>query len=234
MADIILKCSECGRENKASEYASPETLVCASCHRPLRPLEQGKKSFRLRMRRIESQEAKTLTGETAAYVLEEKVRRESAAAAAAVLGDVHKEREKVKRPNAFCGYLTFLIAGGTLIGLQYLMEQRPDLLQTYQWARIGITAIGTILLLTVAFQDSLFQGLLCLFILPYTIYYAAVRLESYWIRGAFIGVIVALCAELYFMPNEAVIVRAQKNITMFIDNTGRLIDKASASPERLH
>ena len=233
MADILLKCLECGRENKVSEYASPETRVCASCHHVLQIPESEKKSARLQMRRIENQQAETLTGGTADYVLEEKVRRESSVAAAAVLDDVHKVREKVKRPHAVWGYLTFLIAGGILIGLQYMMKQRPDLIQTYELARIGVSAIGAILLLMVAFRDSTFQGLLCLFVLPYAIYYAAVRLESYWIRGVFFGVIAALCAELHFMPSQAFVTRAQHNAAVFIENTGQLIDKASERPDML-
>ena len=233
MADIILKCLECGRENKVSEYASPETRVCASCHHALQIPEQDKKSARLRMRRINNQQAETLTGGTADYVLEEKVRRESSVATAAVLSEVHKVREKVKRPHAFWGYLTFLIAGGILIGLQYMMKQRPDLIQMYELARIGVSAIGAILLLFVAFQDSAFQGLLCLFVLPYAIYYAAVRLESYWIRGIFFGVIAALCAELHFMQSQAFVTRAQQNTALFIENASQLINKASERPDTL-
>ena len=233
MADIVLTCPECGRENKVSEYASPETRVCASCRHALQIPEQEKKSARLQMRRIENHQAETLTGGTADYILEEKVRRDSAVAAAEVLGGVHKVREKVKRPHAFWGYLTFLIAAGILIGLQYLMKQRPDLIQTYEFARAGISAIGAILLLIVAFRDSTIQGLLCLFVLPYAIYYAVVRLESYWIRGVFMGVIIALCAELYFMSSQAFVARAQQNTAVFIENVGGLINQASERPDML-
>jgi hypothetical protein len=234
MADIVLKCVACGKENKVSEYASAETLVCSSCHHALDiPEPENNKSGRLQMRRLENQQAETLTGETKSNVAEDKIRRESSAATAAVLSDVHKARTKVKRPHVFWSYLTFLISCGTLVGLQYMLKQRPDLMETYEWARIGFSAIGTILLLVVAFQDSTFQGLLCLFLLPYTIYYAAVRLESYWIQGIFMGVVVALCAELHYMPSQAVITRAQINTEIFIRDVGQLIDKASQAPDKL-
>jgi hypothetical protein len=185
------------------------------------------------MRRIGNQRAETLTGVTADNPDEQKIRRESAAAAAEVLGDVHKVREKVKRPRAFWGYLTFLIAAGILIGLQYLMKERQDLIQTYEIARIGVSAIGIVLLLMVAFRDSTIQGLLCLFVLPYAMYYAVVRLEIYWIRGVFLGVITAFCAELYFMPSQAFLTQAQQSTSMFIDNVGRLISQASERPDML-
>jgi hypothetical protein len=233
VADIVLKCVACGRENKVSEYASSEALVCASCHHALDIPEPEKTSGKLQMRKLESQQAETLTGEAKDNVVEEKIRRESSVASAAVLGDVHKARGKVKRPHVFWSYLSFLIVCGTLVGLQYMMKQRPDLMETYEWARIGFSVIATILLLAVAFQDSTFQGLLCLFVLPYAIYYAAVRLESYWIQGIFMGVIVALCAELHFMPSQAVITRAQINTEIFIQDVGQLIDKASQKPEML-
>jgi len=232
VADIILKCVACGRENKVSEYASPEALVCLSCHHALDIPEPEKRSAKLQMRRLDGQHAETLTGETRDNVVEEKIRRDSAVASAAVLGDVHKAREKVSRPHAFWSYLTFLLVSGTLVGLQYMMKQRPELMETYEWARIGFGAIGVVLLLVVAFQDSAFQGLLCL-LLPYAIYYAAVRLETYWIQGIFMGVIVALCAELYFMPSQSVITKAQISTAVFIQDVGQLIDKASAKPDAL-
>jgi hypothetical protein len=100
----------------------------------------------------------------------------------------------------------------------------------YELARIGVSTIGATLLLIVAFRDSTIQGLLCLFVLPYAIYYAAVRLESYWIRGIFLGLIVALCAELHFIPSQAFAMRAQQNTAVFIENTSHLITKASEGP----
>jgi hypothetical protein len=233
VADIVLKCVACGRENKVSEYASSETLVCASCHHTLDIPAVETKSGKLQMRRLENQQAEMLTGETKNNATEEKIRRESAIASSAILGDVHKAREKAQRPHAFWSYLTFLLVGGSLVGLQYMLKQRPDLMETYEWARIGLGAIGAVLLLVVAFQDSVYQGLLCLFLLPYTIYYAAVRLEIYWIQGIFMGVVVALCAELYFIPSQAVITSAQINSAIFIRDVEQLIDRMSAKPEML-
>jgi hypothetical protein len=233
VADIVLKCRGCGKDNKVSEYASSEALVCAFCHHPLEVPAVETKSGKLQMRRLEGQRAETLTGETKDFVAEEKVRRESAVAAAAVLGDVHKVRETVKRPHAFWSYLTFLIVCGSLVGLQYMLKQRPDLMETYEWVRIGFSALGATLLLVVAFQDSTFQGLLCLFLLPYAIYYAVVRVETYWIQGIFMGVVIALCSELYFIPKEAFITKAQINAEIFVTNVGQTIDRMSAKPVML-
>ena len=233
MADIVLKCVACGRENKVSEYASSEALVCASCHHALDIPAVETRSGRLHMRKLESQQAETLTGAARDDVAEKKIRRESSIASAAVLSNVHKARVKVKNPHAFWSYLTFLIVCGTLVGLQYMMKQRPELMEAYEWARIGFSAIATVLLLVVAFQDSTFQGLLCIFVLPYAIYYAAVRLEVYWIQGFFMGVIVAICAELYFMPNQAFIMQAQINTELFITNVGQGINNLSKKPDKL-
>jgi hypothetical protein len=47
------------------------------------------------------------------------------------------------------------------------------------------------------------------------------------------GVIVALCAELYFMPRQAFITRAQINTEIFIRDVGQGIDRMSAKPEML-
>lgn len=233
MADIIIKCAACGKENKVSEYASAEALVCVGCHHPLQLPEPEKNPGRLKMRKIETHQAESLSGEVTDKTADEKVRIESAAASAAVLGEVHKVRETVKRPHAFWSYLTFLIVCGTLVGLQYVMKQRPDLMQTYAWARLGFGVLGAVLLLIVAFQDSTIQGLLCLFVLPYTLYYAAVRLEIYWVQGIFMGVVVALCTELYFMPGQAFITHAQVETAKFVENVGQGISGLSEAPEVL-
>ncbi len=232
MADIILKCVSCGRENKVSEYAAAETLVCINCHHALELPEPENKAAKLKIRKLESPQAEMLTGTVRVDSHEERVRVESAVQSAAILKDVHKAREKAKRPHAFWSYLTFLITCGVLIGLQYYLKTRPDLMDTYEWARLGFSVIGTILLLVVAFEDSTFQGLLCL-LPPYALYYAAVRLEIYWVQGIFIGVIVALCSELYFMPKQAVITRAQIQTEIFIKNVAGQIDKASQKPDML-
>lgn len=230
MADIVLRCVACGRENRVSEYASAETLVCTACHHALELPEPEKKVSKLQMRRIEGE---TLIGAAKSDAGEDKIRRESAVSSAAILGDVHKARETVKRPHAFWSYLTFLLVCGIMVGLQYMLKQRPDLMATYEWVRIGFSAIGAVLLLIVAFEDGTIQGLLCLFILPYAIYYAAVRLEVYWIQGIFMGVIVGLCTELYFMPSDAFLAKAQIQTQIFITNVGQSIDKLSAKPEAL-
>jgi hypothetical protein len=232
VADITIRCIGCGKENKVSEYASAETLVCVACHHGLELPEPENKAAKLKMRKLESPQAEMLTGEVRSDVQEDKVRVESAVASAAILKDVHKAREKVKRPHVFWSYLTFLVTCGTLVGLQYMLKQRPDLMETYEWARIGFSAIGSVLLLVVAFEDSTFQGLLCL-LPPYAVYYAAVRLETYWIQGIFMGVIVALCCELHFMPRQAVITRAQINTEIFIKEVAGQIDKASQKPDML-
>ena len=229
MADIVLRCIACGRENKVSEYASSETLICAACHHALEAPEQTQKGAKLQMRKIEND---SLTGAAKDTSGEEK-RIESAKASAAILGDVHKARTVVKRPHVLWSYLTFLLVCGTLVGFQYLLEQRPDLTTAYEWTRIAFGAIGALLLLVVAFEDNVFQGLLCLFVWPYAIYYAAVRLEIYWIQGIFMGVIVALGCELYFMPQQAVLTKAQIQSQIIIKNVAQGIDKLSAKPEAL-
>ena len=229
VADIVLRCIACGRENKVSEYASSETLICTACHHALETPEQAQRSTKLQMRKIEND---TLTG-VAKDTTEEKKRVESAKSSAAVLGDVHKARTVVKRPHIFWSYLTFLLVCGILVGFQYFLKQRPDLTATYEWTRIVFGAIGALLLLIVAFEDNVFQGLLCLFVWPYAIYYAAVRLEIYWIQGIFMGVIVALGCELYFMPQQAVLTKAQIQSQILIKNVAQGIDKLSAKPEAL-
>ena len=91
-------------------------------------------------------------------------------------------------------------------------------------------ASASLLVIFVAVQDGTGQGLLSLFVPFYILYYAFVRLDSYWIRGLFAAVYLALGTELYFMPSEARIVTLQKTMNERIDGVSGLMKRASEPP----
>lgn len=230
MADILVKCNGCGVENKVSEYASSGAVVCASCGAQLN-VPAGKTASRLQVRKIDAHQRSTLTDrEPVTTASEDQSRARDAARSADVLKGVHKIREKVKKPHSIWGWLLFLALAGVLIGAQYVMKDYPEVAKYYPLTRDISVAIASLLVILVAFQDGTGQGLLSLFVPFYILYYAFVRLDSYWIRGLFAAVYLALGTELYFMPSEARIVTLQKEINTRIDSVGGLMKRASEPP----
>ena len=232
MADILIKCNACGAETKVSEYASSGAVACSACGAQLNLPNSGKTASRLQVRKIDAHQRATLTDrEPATTAAEDRDRAQSAAKAEEVLKGVHKIREKVKRPSSIWGWLIFLAVAGGLIGAQYVIKDNALVAQYYPMTRDVSAAIASVLVILVAFQDGTGQGLLSLFVPFYILYYAFVRLDSYWIRGLFAAVYLALGTELYFMPSEARIVSAQKTVSQGIENVGRLVQRASDAPD---
>jgi hypothetical protein len=147
------------------------------------------------------------------------------------MDEAHKTTEKVRSPKAVLGWLMFLLVGGILVGLlHYGSEGHPEFLQYYRWARVASWAIVGLILLLVAFEDSTVQGLFCLFIPLYVIYYVFVRCDSHLLRGAFLGVLVSLFAELHYLSSGAIIITVQNIMNNVIDSGNFLIDEASKAP----
>ena len=230
MADILVKCNACGMENKVSEYASSGAVVCASCGAPLN-VPAGKTTSRLQVRTIDAHQRATLTDrKPVTTTAEDQSRARSAAKAEEVLQGVHRIREKVKKPHSIWGWLIFLVLAGILIGAQYVMKDYPQVAQYYPITRDVAAVLVSVLVMLVAFQDGTGQGLLCLFVPFYILYYAFVRLDSYWIRGLFTAVYLALGTELYFMPSEARLVNLQKEMNQGIESVNKLMQRASEPP----
>ncbi len=231
MADIIVKCPGCGTESKVSQYAAAEQVACPSCKRRLElpRADDGRK--RLAMRRMADEDHATLTGTTTQVTKDVAGRGVEARQVEEVLDNVHRSRQKVEQPKSIWGWLAFVLIAGALVGWQYLGQREPHLLAQYPMTRIASLVIASLLVLLVAFQDSTFQGVLCILAPLYIVYYAFVRMEYYVIRGIFAAVYLALATELYFMPGTALITHAQKAANQGIENVGKLISRASEAPD---
>ena len=230
MADITIKCGKCGRDNTVSEYASVGAVSCASCGQTLE-LPSGKKAQnRLQMRKLERDDGGVL-GAGDPKNTQSKVAK-GTVPVSGVLDDVHKTRQKTKTPLAVWGWLLFLAFSGLLVGIEYFVTQvDQSFMQWYLMGRLGVWGFITLLVVIVAWEDSSGQGLMCIFVPFYIIYYAFIRVEYYWLRGLFLAVVVGMCAELYYLPKDAAFTRAQLSFNKFIVAVETQMDRASDSPD---
>jgi len=230
VADITIKCTKCGRENTVSEFASAGAVFCASCGQALElPAGSGSQG-RLQIRHLNREEVGTLTGGDLKKTQDKSANKTTAVSR--VLDDVHKTRQKTKTPLAVWGWIVFLSFSGLLVGIEYFVtEVNSTFMDWYLLARYGVWGFITLLVLIVSFEESSGQGLMCLFIPFYIVYYAFVRVEYYWLRGLFLAVVVGISAELYYLPDRAAMTYAQANFNVFVKNVEQQIDKASARPD---
>jgi hypothetical protein len=234
VADIVVKCLRCGKESTISQYAASGTVPCPSCKTPLDMPAAEKGLSRLQMRKGKADTPVDLSAEEIKkHEIPKNAEPPSIDQVQAVLSNVHKSRQKVKKQHAFLSLLSFVLVGGLLIGWQYYISRHGQYVDQYMMTRGIVIGIVGLLTLLVAFQDSTFQGLLCL-LAPYTIYYVLVRMESYLIQGAAIAVFVALGTEVYFIPGHAVITHAQAGFNRFVEVVAGLVQRAGEPPGLPH
>ena len=111
-----------------------------------------------------------------------------------------------------------------------MTTRQPQLAGTYKWVRLGIVPVVWIWTMVLAFREGYLPGFLCLLLPPYLLYYAFSRVESYPLRGTFFAVVLALGAEVYFMPDNAWALMAQDWTRRLADGGQGLIKDAGESP----
>lgn len=234
MADVLVKCKKCGRETKVSEYAAPGAVACPGCGAPLEfESASSRTTTRLKIRKDG-----TATGSSAPGANPDAARASTATGVertsdkVAVLQDVHKARQKVHRPLAIWNWVAFAALGGLLIGAEYYVTVwQPAFLSYYLMGRWFVWGFVALLVLIVAFEDGSAQGLLCLFVPFYIVYYALVRLEYYWLRGLFLAVLLGIGMELYYLPEQSALVLLHRETNTFIAGVSKQIERAGASPD---
>ena len=138
--------------------------------------------------------------------------------------------EEVSAPPRWVAWVVGALVLAALIGFQYLSDQLDSYLTYYIWVRnlIGIAAYTLVVLL--AFQDHVGPGALCLFIPPYTLLYTSSSVESGILRGAFYGIVIVFITEIYFLPEESLMLAFGYWLNEVIDDVDHLIIKAGESP----
>ena len=106
-------------------------------------------------------------------------------------------------------WLFFIALLGLFIYWQWKGQGDAQILSSYKAARWWFAAGAWLAIIVAAFQDTWVQGVLCLLIPPYTIYYALNRLDHFYLRAFYFAVLLMLAAEFYFLPKQTVLHIAQ-------------------------
>ncbi|GEM_PF-1249875 len=89
---------------------------------------------------------------------------------------------------------------------------------------IGVVSFLVILIIE-AFTEDMMQGILCLFLLPYTFVYGLLFADAGPVRGVTVAMILFLASEIYFTPDSALIPKVEHTVNSWINtNQDKLIN----------
>lgn len=163
---------------------------------------------------------------------EEEHLRQAAEAVSAKPSSRKNPKKSVNRSGSRTLRLLGLTLGPCFLGLivlgAFLAHQVLDWqILTPEQARltrnIGIASFFAVVILQ-AFTEDLLQGILCFFLLPYTVIYGLFFADAGPIRGLTIAVLIFLGAEMFYTPEEAIVPTIQSAVNNWIqDGQDKLI-----------
>jgi hypothetical protein len=228
MPDIAIKCSECDREYRVSEYATVDGMNCLTCGAGLQmPDSADSSDLRLQQGR---RSASPLPHSSVSPPKEDE-------GVVPVIASIHamkqaglKDEGKGREFPKWVPYAIALLVMGAFIGFQWKADEFGQYQTIYEWSR-NIVALGSwLLVVLVAFQDGLGPGALCLFIPPYSLFYTMACVESALLRGVFYGILVSMVVETYLLQDHSIVLAMGTGMNAFIDHVDALMVKASDSP----
>lgn len=186
MADIELKCPACGKSTTVSEFVADDGLKCRSCGAGL-----------ARPERVTAEKPRhTLTRNT--YVDSEQTKVASAAQTVEAKGFWPGGRRNGRRPQRakvrhhWYAWLVFAVLAGTMGYLRYgggLDAAGLDFIKRYA---VAAAVTLHVLVLLKAFEDAIFQGILCLLVPFYTLYYLLNVCDAVYLRAVVAGLLVGI------------------------------------------
>ncbi len=217
MADVEVKCEECGSPITLSEYAAMDTISCRACGAPLRarpssPTDSVRERLKLKQQQ-QAEEAESdrprIKGPTGEQPDEESTWRFDRY--------IQQSRENIKtdakQTGVIWSWVCFLLLALLMASIRFLNilpSDYTELLKTYgPYAALGMHVV----IVLMAFKDTVFQGILCLLIPGYSVFYLFFVSDNFWTRALFGGLLVGigLDSALFYKEVAADIYRTVSN-----------------------
>jgi hypothetical protein len=185
MADITITCAACGKVNAFSEFVSSEAFKCRGCGGPLsRPAgvdggERAKTKFSPMGIDLDTQARAEADSQEARDPRPEQK-------------NVSGRHTKAVVRHHWYAWALFFFLGAIAAYLRYgggLSKVHLGLLAEY--AIFGAFALHILIILK-AFEDSVFQGILCLLIPLYTVYYIFSVSDAIYLRAVAGAVLIGI------------------------------------------
>ncbi len=198
MADIKIVCKDCNKEFRVSEFIENDKCVCPACGAEnTKPAGAGtvekKKPLKLK--------PKEDTGNTVTPESYEAARK---ASNWSVREQINDDLSKDKKRSFHCAgsWVVFILLGAATGFLRYgdfLPNDR--LAQMQEYGPYAILLFQVVIILR-AFKDSVFQGILCLLIPFYSVYYIFLVSDDFYLRAILGGMLVGTGQDTAVFLNE--------------------------------
>ena len=192
MADVTFHCLNCSKTVTISQFVDQSNLTCPDCGSSLR-LASPVNDFDLKNSQLN---VKHNRGPQTSY---SDTKPDSGPTQSSLMeGAFNRHLQKPKKGKMGKSYLqvvaatiVFLIVGGTMFTLRYSAVAPMvvgDYIADYG---IWVVVVGHIVLVSIAMKDGFMQGLLCLLIPLYSLYYLLIC-DHIFLRAIFLGLLVGI------------------------------------------
>ncbi|MBM4142316.1 MAG: hypothetical protein FJ225_01790 [Lentisphaerae bacterium] len=198
MGHVQIRCTNCGKTASLPADAHADALLCHGCGAKLTRAHIPKVSGRLRLKEV----PRTAPAEASPGKRPAKRRQREAATEILSQPDIIKaaredaarrlSKPRLRWSGALGGWVLF-IALGSICGLaRYAGLLSREYLEYIP--RVGPLALLALhlLILLKAFSDSIFQGVLCLLVPFYSLYYLLAVSDDFVLRGIVAGLLVGI------------------------------------------
>jgi hypothetical protein len=174
MADIDITCSHCSEITTVSEFVDPDAVTCKSCGEKLTKPKTVEKEQTLQRTQVKFHEEENIV------IPEDGQDGEGFWPGTKAL---KKSQTKAHVVHHLYAWAVFLVLGGSIAFLRYgggLSEAHIE--AAVPFAAIMLIGFHLIVILK-AFEDSVYQGILCLLIPMYSVYYMACVSDAVYLRA---------------------------------------------------
>ena len=234
MADLKLECTNCGAIFQVSEYIDSPTVNCPQCEEVLEvskvtlEIESGLKICRDKAGSgqggVDGDKPVSLARPPMSKKMKKQMKKNRRM-------EAKKKKDKKdpyerNAPRPWHGWVVLLLLTAVLVGLQHTGGGENEV---YYNLRLFLFPLIYLVVIVAAFKEGYLCGILCLLLPPYLFYYAVSRTDVYYIRGAFVAMIISLSLELHYNQERSYLVQVQDGINAFIDGGAGAINRAGSS-----
>ncbi|MBT3295889.1 MAG: hypothetical protein HN383_11505 [Verrucomicrobia bacterium] len=198
MADVEVKCEECGAPVTLSEYAAMDTISCRGCGSPLRsravsPTESV--AERLQLKKNEPPPPPEPGAVDAPPAEDEAAEGETWRFQRYIEDSRANIKDKPKNASLLLSWLCFLILAAGMGYARYFNGVPADYLEMIKTYGPYLALAIHFFILLMAFKDTVFQGILCLLIPGYSVFYLFFVSDNFWMRSVSGGLLVGIAYD---------------------------------------
>lgn len=214
MSDVPARCSRCGNQVRVSEFIAPESLKCPNCSGNLL-LDKSTvvtTEPRLSLRREKPPDPDTTAAARPAPPMSKVktiFRRRQRQA------ETRKTR-KVRISDYAIGWAVFLTLTPVLCMLRYVDFLSAGDLNSFIFCGQIAFVVFYVVILVEAFSEEFFDGIVCIFLPPYTLYYLFFKSTSFSLRAIIMSLLASFGYDLSMTAYENTVI-AFKYVAWLID-----------------